>query len=815
MSALYVLEREMTHSAQHAGAKAANLGQLADRFSVPDFFVIAAEAFADGAILPGARTPLAHALAKLGAGPFAVRSSAREEDGAQHAHAGQYETRLGVDAEYVLAAAESVWRSGFSDRLAHYRTAKGLSAEPRPPAVIVQLMIEPRAAGIAFSACPLTGDRESVIISAVHGRADRLAAGEVDGDLYRVAKTGAVTADRDANVLTDSDCRALAKLARACAAHFGAPQDIEWAFDGDKLCLLQARPITALAANHSGAKQDTLTIWDNSNIVESYPGIVSPLTFSFAQYVYAHVYRAFAGLMGVSGGRVAAHDEVFDNLLGRIDGRVYYNLLNWYRALALFPGFKSNRAFMEQMMGVGEALPPDLASRIAPPAQGVWTMTLDHLRLIRVAAGLVFHGCALKRTSARFRERLDAGLATPIAEIDVASATALASEYRRLERLLLTNWDAPLINDFLCMIGFGASRQVLAAWAGREGLALHGDVMIGQGDIISAEPAHRIRAMGAMAKSTPALIDALAAGDRSALASAPVLAAAFAAYLARFGDRCVQELKLESIPLHDDPTQLLFAIAAAARAPERAARTDTAAPYAQLRGLFKGRPLKRALVAWLLAWAKARVRDRENLRFERTRLFGRVRRIFLALGARLAEAGVLGDPRDIFHLTVQEALAAAEFTDAGDSLKQRATQRRGEDAASAPRPDPPERIETGAGARSVTPPVEVLGETRAGLACCTGIAIARVRVIADPRLETLAPGEILVARSTDPGWIAVFANAAGIIVERGSLLSHSAIVAREMGVPCVVGLKGATQWLRSGDLVRLDGGAGLVERVQS
>ncbi len=814
MSALYVLERGMTRSAQHAGAKAATLDQLADRFSIPDFFVIAAEAFADGAILPGVRTPVAHALAKLGAGPFAVRSSAREEDGAQHAHAGQYETRLGVDAEHVLAAAESVWRSGFSDRLAQYRTAKGLNAEPRPPSVIVQLMIEPRAAGIAFSSCPLTGDHESVIISAVHGCADRLAAGEVDGDSYRVSKTGAVTADRSANVLTDSDCLALARLARACAAHFGAPQDIEWAFDGDKLYLLQARPITALAANDSGAIQDALTIWDNSNIVESYPGIVSSLTFSFARYVYAHVYRAFAGLMGVSAARVEAHGDVFDNLLGRIDGRVYYNLLNWYRALALFPGFKSNRAFMEQMMGVGEALPPDLAAQIAPPAQGAWTKALDRLRLLRVAAGLVFYGCALKRTNARFRERLDAGLATPIAEIDVASASALASEYRRLEHLLLTRWDAPLINDFLCMIGFGASRQVLATWAGPGGLALHGDVMIGQGDIISAEPAHRIGAMGAMAKGSPALIDALAAGDRGALASAPQLAAAFEAYLAKFGDRCVQELKLESIPLHYDPTQLLFAIAAAARAPERVARADTAT-HAQLHALFKGRPLKRALVAWLLAWAKARVRDRENLRFERTRLFGRVRRIFLALGARLAEAGALDDPRDIFHLTVQKALAAATSTDDGDNLKRCAAQRRGEDAASALRPDPPERIESGAWAQTAAPRPEALGETRAGLACCTGVATARVRVITDPRVETLAPGEILVARSTDPGWIAVFANAAGIIVERGSLLSHSAIVAREMGIPCVVGLKGATQWLRTGDLVRLDGGAGLVERLQS
>ncbi len=104
-------------------------------------------------------------------------------------------------------------------------------------------------------------------------------------------------------------------------------------------------------------------------------------------------------------------------------------------------------------------------------------------------------------------------------------------------------------------------------------------------------------------------------------------------------------------------------------------------------------------------------------------------------------------------------------------------------------------------------------ETRKGLACCRGVVTAKVRVIDDPRTQALAPGEILVARHTDPGWIAVFANAAGVIAERGSMLSHSAIVAREMGVPCVVSLKGVTRWLKTGDVVRLDGGAGTVERV--
>ena len=202
-----------------------------------------------------------------------------------------------------------------------------------------------------------------------------------------------------------------------------------------------------------------------------------------------------------------------------------------------------------------------------------------------------------------------------------------------------------------------------------------------------------------------------------------------------------------------------------------------------------------------------------NLRFERTRLFGRARRLFAALGARLQEAGALDSARDVFFLSIEEALAAAEHGETG-ALRAIVATRQAEEVASRTRRDPPERIVMGGGAApQMTSTAIDLAETRQGMGCCAGVVTARVRVIDDPRVEPLQPGEILVARSTDPGWIAAFANAAGVIAERGSLLSHSAIVAREMGIPCVVGLKGATEWLRTGDVVRLDGGAGTVERI--
>jgi pyruvate,water dikinase len=471
---------------------------------------------------------------------------------------------------------------------------------------------------------------------------------------------------------------------------------------------------------------------------------------------------------------------------------------------------------MESMMGVAEALPPELARSLAPPAPTARARWADRLRVARVGAGLLWRAAVLPRDIRRFSGRLNGALTRSDAEIEALPLGALAREYRELEARLLERWDAPLVNDLLCMIAFGASRKLLGRWAGAEGLALHSEVMIGQGDIVSAEPARRIREMGARLRDRS---DSAGHLTPDTVRADPILSDAYTAYLQKFGDRCTEELKLESATLHDDPTPLLAAISAAARS-EPTSPHVRADPRDRLDTFFRGRPIRRLVAGRMLAWAKARVRDRENLRFERTRLFGRVRRIVRAGGARLADAGLLADRDDVFMLTIEEWLGAAEGGLATRDLRGLVALRRAEDAADRARPDPPERFQVHgaflpglAGMESRDPAPADVGERRSGVACCAGVVTARVRVVDDPRRQALEPGEILVARHTDPGWIAVFANAAGVIAERGSLLSHSAIVAREMGVPCVVALKDATAWLRTGDQVRLDGGAGTVERL--
>lgn len=792
------------------GGKAASLARLAEfGFNPPAFFVIRATAFDHDAPC----NALDAALDGLGRGPFAIRSSARDEDGAEHSHAGQFATELNVPREDVWHAARRVWDSGFSEGVALYRKLKsGAAAEG--PAVIVQCMIDATAAGVAFSADPVSGQRGVTVISAIAGLGERLVSGEEDGEDWSIGEV--ISGPPAPQVLTLAQAQQVADLAVRAEISFGAPQDIEWAFDGDGLHILQSRPITTplLPAPQIDT---TLTIFDNSNIIESYPGMVSPLTYSFAVHIYARVYRAFVALLGVPQSVIDANAPVFGNMLGRIDGRVYYNLVNWYRALALLPGFSLNRAYMETMMGVSTPMPEEITRTIGPrPARG-FLKFWEYLKLTKVGLGLLWQAMRLRRTRTRFYRRLDDALKNGFVP-ETATPTALAAEYRRIETTLLDRWDAPLVNDFLCMIAFGASRNLLEKWLGPQGLMLHNDVMIGQGDIVSAEPAQRIGRIGHMVADA-GLADTLEAEGLAALDQYPAISAEIQAYLVRFGDRCTEELKLESIPLTADPTSLLNAIAASARR-GTTAKAPIAAPDWDT--IFATHPIRKIIAKSLISWTKNRVRDRENLRFERTRIFGYTRRVFLALGREFAARKLLAHPRDIFHLTIQEVLGAVEGFGLSPDLKSLVTLRKAETAVSALHADPAERIELrgpatsrGEGRTPTRMATVDPARHRTATGCSAGQVTAKARVIRDPRTQSLAPGDILVARHTDPGWISVFCNASAIVVERGSLLSHSAIVARELGIPCVVGLKDATHWIADGEELLVDGATGRVEKTDA
>jgi pyruvate,water dikinase len=785
----------------------------------------------------------------------AVRSSASDEDGVAHSFAGQLESFLNVSAADVLDKVCAVWRSGFSERIVAYRREHGLSPLPHPPAVLVQRMVSPRAAGVAFGADPVSGRRGVTVVSAVPGLGSSLVSGEADADTWLVDREGRVVerrivAKRSMHVadpgspggvrlaavppdlaggptLTDAEAQEVAALARAASRQFGRPQDIEWAL-ADRLLLLQSRPITSL---RSMADPDAkLTIWDNSNIVESYSGVTTPLTFSFAREIYEYVYRQFCRMMGVPERVIAEHDEAFQNMLGLVRGRLYYNLLSWYRMLAMLPGYRLNRRYMEQMMGVKEPLPDALADEIAGSVRR--GRTLDALYLGRTLARLLGNHLTLNRRIDAFYERLGGALAPPAPALEDRGLDELVAHYRDLRRRLLLSWDAPIVNDFFAMIFYGLLRALVVRWCGDPGGTLQNDLIGGEGGIVSAEPAVRMQRLARLASSDGELVDRLTGSSvaeiQRELARHPEFSRQYEEYLAKFGDRTVNELKLESATLHDDPLPLLRAVGSLAKhlgagpsttAIESGADRLRAESRARVREALANRPVRRLVFAWVLRHARRRVRDRENLRLERTRLFGRVRRIFLEIGKRLHASDLIDHPRDIFYLEVGEVLAFAEGRATTTDLRALAALRTREFQGYADAPSPDDRFETrgtpyqGHDFRGRARDATVSGDERRGLGCSPGIVGGPIRVIADPTTADLHREAILVAEHTDPGWIMVFPSARGVLVERGSLLSHAAIVARELGIPAIVSVPGLTRWLADGDWVEMDGSTGFVRRV--
>jgi len=238
-----------------------------------------------------------------------------------------------------------------------------------------------------------------------------------------------------------------------------------------------------------------------------------------------------------------------------------------------------------------------------------------------------------------------------------------------------------------------------------------------------------------------------------------------------------------------------------------------------VRQALRGKPLRRVAFAWVLRHTRESVRWRENLRFERTRVFGRARQILLELGNRLTAIDCIDSPRDVFYLELDEVLGFVEARVTTVDLKGLVTLRKSEYARWRELPAPADRFETrGIIYRGHTFRVEQVasapsGDSLKGLGCCPGIVRGPVRVVRDPRSAGVQHGEIIVAERTDPGWVMIFPAAAGLLVERGSLLSHSAIVARELGLPTIVSIPGVTAWLEDGDWVVMDGASGLVTKV--
>jgi phosphohistidine swiveling domain-containing protein len=811
------------------------------KLPVPPFFVLEAREYRKSGRFPAKlEAPLLAALEKLGPGPYAVRSSAVAEDGAKLSFAGQLESVLGPETpEDVQRAISTCWRSGNSERVQAYCAQSGV--EPSPVAVVVQRLVRPISAGVLFTATPEDPDR--ALISAAWGLGEGVVQGSVPCDTFRVSAAGEIEAElddkdtrielvqgqlestevpldqRDIACLSESVIRKLARLGAELEGELGRPQDIEFAVSDEGVHILQVRPVTATIPR--GRK----LLWDNSNIVESYNGVTTPMTYSFAKRAYTIIYQLFCRVMGVDAATLRENEPMFHRMIGLVQGRIFYNLNAWYGILTLLPGYKLNRSFMEQMMGVSEVA----ADEDAEAEAAGWQRALIHgPRVAWLSLTLVWRLATLDRSVRQFEQTFAEAYATHRdKDLDSLGAFELMDIYSDLETRLLWAWTPPIVNDFFVMIFYGMLRKQCQQLTGDEDTRLHNELLAGEGGLESTAPTIEALHMAARMRKDEGLVELFTgpASDAEVYEQAMQhegFARRFARYIRLYGDRCVDELKLETASLRQDPSFLVSTLRNYLRGrpvdPNRFGEEERALRVRaeqQAFGLVSG--ARGVLFKWILDKTRLRVKTRENLRFSRTRIFGLVRDIIRAWGLRLVEAGKLDAREDVFYLTIDEVQGWIRGTTVSTDLRGLVELRRAEFEGFQAGARPDERFYTRGPVHfansfkgKVLPSLSADGQLQ-GTPCCPGVAEGPVRVLDDPRQGATLAGEILVAERTDPGWVPLYPCISGLIIERGSLLSHSAVVAREMGIPTIVGLRGLTERLNDGDRVRMDGGSGLVE----
>ncbi|HKH47622.1 MAG TPA: PEP/pyruvate-binding domain-containing protein [Thermoanaerobaculia bacterium] len=854
------------------GGKAANLARLELLgLAVPPWYAVTTDAFESAReaaeLDPGLEQAIerAHA-ARIGGLEtlVAVRSSAVGEDAAGESFAGLHDSFLFVKGrEALLDAIRRVWASAFNERALAYRRARNLPLDRIAIAVVVQQMVDARSSGVLFTANPNDGNVHEIVISALWGAGEGLVSAGLDADTWIVDKESLAVAEqiaekreelvldraagqglareevpaelRSAPSLSRNQVEETARAGLAIERHYRRPQDVEFSIDeAGRLWILQARPVTTV--EEVGPAAGNRLLWDNSNIIESYSGVTSPMTFSFIRRAYSIVYHCFAEVMGIGPEAVRANRDVFDNMLGLFRGQVYYNLHNWYRLVRLFPGFNYNKSFMESMMGVREGLAKGDQTEEPAPVSGMRRYTVELPALLRLVGRSVRNFLHIRRIvgdfEAHFRERYGTWSAMDFRRM---APHELAALYRKMEDQLLWEWKAPIINDFFVMIFYGTLKKLSVSWCGDEHGSLQNDLIAGEGGIESTEPTKLLLRLAVQARQNPALRQLLLETPADELARRipadprwTEFAAEIARYLDLYGFRCVNELKLEESSLRDRPAFLYQILrnylamedpsaldVTVMEERERKLRSDAEArAFAAIRS-----PWRRWIFRRVLRNARLGVKNRENLRFARTRIYGLLRELLRAIGEDFAREGLLNTADDIFYLEIDEVWDFIRGRAVTTNLKGLSALRRAEFDAYR------REVETTLADRFETfglpyhrnryqgrPRPAVVGEDGVlrGIGCCPGVVTGPVKVLRTPSEDARLDGEILVAERTDPGWVPLYPSVSGLLIERGSILSHSAIVAREMGIPTIVGIPGLVSALETGQVVTMDGAAGTV-----
>ena len=798
-------------------------------------------AFRRGEMPAGVEEALSDAYRELTGEAVAVRSSATAEDLPEASFAGQQDTYLNVQGEEALReAVVGCWSSLWTARAMAYRARQSIPPQAVSLAVVVQAMVPAEVAGVLFTVNPVTGAADEMVINATWGLGEALVGGMVNPDtlvlekksgrvrkrsigekaVMTVAGNGgtveeAVAEERQATItLGDGRAAELARLGRAIEGVFGAPQDIEWALANGEIAVLQSRPVTAVASPPGVPGDDAwppveiaanaFDFWTQADVGERWPEPVTPFTWSTAApMLNESMAGTFEGMEGAALAGVAWARRDY--------GRVYMNEGAMVHFFNDFYGMPASIAA------------PSLArpERIRPEQdRWRWGTLLRRAPLVaRMTVRWERNAKAFEESFAQIERRVDAFLERDLSELDDAAVWSEAQQewYPRLMHNM--EYHAQILS--MGLTSFYLMRTFLDNAVGRPDLIY--ELLAGLEGVIAAqmvpdlwEVAQAMERAGVAAVVTENEPKVALARLRQMPEAAPALEQ-LDAFLQRHGHRAPIEAEWRSPRWIEAPEPVIEMIAgylAGGETPRAVtedgaqARQRQAGAAAQVEAAVD--PFRRAYFRSGLARLQRMMRLRDNGQHYLVRLLLPIRRLYATLAERWAARGWLTTADDFYFLVVGEIealLVAGDPAQTGLDLATIVAERRAAYHYWLTQTAPEALDATGKPVADVA----LADGGLVGMAASAGRVEGVARVVNSPaEASRLQPGEILVTHATDPGWTPVFATIGGLVLEVGGQLSHGAIVAREYGLPAVVGVAQATRRIEDGQRVLVDGTAGRV-----
>ena len=709
-----------------------------------------------------------------------VRSSADVEDGASDSFAGQFDTFLGVTENELQEKIDLCMASVSNEGAAEYLKQREIGKDIKM-SVIVQKMIDADLAGIMFTANP-QGIMNECVITVGKGTGDKVVSDRTDTTSYYYNTNDDLYYYEGADdMLTSDQIHDLIGISSKIKELLGDYLDIEFSIKDGRIYILQARKITTFA----GCDPSKFLILDNSNIVESYPNLSLPLTCGFVGFVYSGVFEGLCRRIIGEGKYLDGLKPVFGNMVGNVNGRMYYKISNWYTLIKFLPFRKKIIPVWQEMLGV--------KNKTYDEKQDMKVSFVERMRINRrIIRAFLNSPSEMEKLNREFIRINDEFYKS---YHEGMSNEELLAQYAVIEKKLLACWDITLINDLYTFVYTGLLKHFLRKKYDDADDKTN-EFLSGITNIESLKP---VRAMIDLAYHRKDL-------------SQEEFEKRTEEYIKLYGDRNLEELKLESPTFRTDPSLLIRKIDEYCEDEAKLEEIHKSIMKDDARDMSgESRRIRK-----LAARCTTGISNREISRLNRSRIYGMVREIVRSLGKNFLAAGLIDSEKDIFYLTYDEMFAMAkEPFDAKDRIKQRRNEYRMYKCLPAFSRIIFEKKEFSKHHVSVNSHRMRSSEgVMQGVPCSGGISEGEALVVEDISMLEGCKDKILVTKMTDPGWVFYLASAKGVISQKGSILSHTAIISREIGIPSVVGVTDVMNRINTGDIVRMDGSSGRIEIVR-